>query len=88
MTLSRECSSDMITLGGRSSCTFSLYQSIVILPYPFAEQVKWAPNGSAAVVFLGCVIICGGGTKRDIQNRAYIILTVLPDTVYEIYMTF
>jgi len=40
VTLSVVCSSDMITLDGRFSCTFSLCQSIVISPYPLAEQVK------------------------------------------------
>ena len=60
VTLSNERSSVMVALAG--VVPSMLFQSILMLPYPLALQVKCAPNGIAAVVLVGCFMIFGAGT--------------------------
>ena len=62
VTLSNERSSVMMAFAGVVPSLFKLFQSILILPYPLAVHVKWAPNGLAAVVLVGCFMILGAGT--------------------------
>ena len=62
VTLSNERSSVIVTFAGVVPSLFMLLQIILMLPYPLAVHAKWAPNGLAAVVLVGCFMICGAGT--------------------------